>query len=192
MAGLSIHHLVKTLKIALISILIAVCVCIQLTPRFANVEFTSFIIFIIGVLSGSYLGLFSGIVVMLVNGFLSPWGYAGINLPFQMVGMSVAGLTGGLYRKHLPAQDYGTFCFEAAVLGALIAFTYDLITNFGFAVWVTSSGIPSGISLIMVFVSGALFSLVHVVSNTIIFGTFFLPFIKVYDKYSLNGETSLG
>jgi len=182
---------VKALKTALISILIAVCIGIQLTPRFANVEFTSFIVFIIGVLFGSYVGCFSGILVMFVNGFLSPWGYAGINLPFQMVGMSVAGLIGGLYRRYLPASNYRRFCFEVSVLGALIAFTYDLVTNFGFAVQLTY-GFPSSILLLMILVSGALFSLVHVVSNVIIFGALSFPLMKACEEFSLNGEKRLG
>ncbi len=88
----------KTKQIALFSVLVAVCIAIQILPRPLGLEFTSFLTFSTGVVFGGILGASFGITVMIVNGFLSPWGMAGINLPFQMLGMGIIGTVGGLYK----------------------------------------------------------------------------------------------
>ena len=83
--------------IALIGVLTALCLAVQLSPRPPNVEFTSLFTFILGFMFGSLMGIFFGSFVMFVNAFFSPWGFAGLNMPFQIVGMAVVGLAGGLY-----------------------------------------------------------------------------------------------
>ncbi|MDI6847986.1 MAG: ECF transporter S component, partial [Candidatus Bathyarchaeia archaeon] len=82
----------NTRKLALLSVLAALCLAIQLTPRPPNVEFTSFFTFIVGLIYGALNGAFFGCFVMFVNGFLSPYGFSGLNMPFQMVGMAITGI----------------------------------------------------------------------------------------------------
>jgi hypothetical protein len=183
---------VQTKNIAFVAILTAACIGIQLTPRPPNVEFTTFIVFMIGVWAGTAVGILSAAAVMCVNGFLSPWGYAGMNLPFQVAGAFVAALIGGFYGHHLPRGKSVQFCFETSVLGALIALAYDIATNFGFAMWQIVSGIDFGTALAVTAIGGALFSAVHVVSNAIIFGAFFVPLAKVYGNYFLKGGKKIG
>jgi len=88
-----------TRQLALFSVLIATCLGVQLSPRPGNVEFTSLITFTLGVFFGGVIAGMFGASVMFVNGFLSPWGLAGMNMPFQMAGMIIIGVAGGIYRR---------------------------------------------------------------------------------------------
>lgn len=157
----------KVRWIALLSIIASSCIAIQLTPRPPNVEFTSVITFTVGIVFGSLFGATLGALVMLVNGFLSPWGFGRLSMPFQMVGMAIVGFVGGLLRK-ITNEGTARLCVESAVLGAFLTFVYDIITNIGFAI---SFGIP----LIAALITGIVFSIIHVSSNTILFGFLAIP-----------------
>ena len=119
--------------IALIGVLTALCLAVQLSPRPPNVEFTSLFTFILGFMFGSIMGISFGSIVMFVKAFFSPWGFAGLNMPFQIAGMALVGLAGGLYRRYLQSYNSAKFYIEVAVLGAFLTVLYDLITNFGVA-----------------------------------------------------------
>ncbi|MEM4713757.1 MAG: DUF6580 family putative transport protein [Candidatus Bathyarchaeia archaeon] len=165
----------QTIKISLISVLIALCLAIQLSPRPPNVEFTSLLTFTVGVIFGSFTGVLFGCSVMFVNGFLSPWGFAGLNMPFQMVGMGIAGLAGGIYGKFWDKKLGLKSLFEAAVVGASLTLIYDFVTNFGVAVISSLSGTPFHLALISTLISGVPFSLIHIFSNVFVFGLLFAP-----------------
>jgi len=75
-----------TRQLVLLIILSALCIGIQLTPRPPNVEFTSLIVFLVGAIFGISFGATLGTLVMFINGFFSPWGFAGLMLPFQVAG----------------------------------------------------------------------------------------------------------
>jgi len=167
-----------TRKIALLSVLTAVSIGIQLSPRPPNVEFTSFITFLVGVLYGGVIGGVLGGFVMFVNGFLSPWGFAGLMMPFQMVGMAIMGLAGGIYKRYMAEARSAQLCVEAAVLGAFLTLIYDIITNTGVAVAQMLSGVPLLIALMSALFAGAFFSLIHTISNFILFGSAFIPLMK--------------
>jgi len=177
----SVRHLV------LFSVLAALCIGIQLTPRPPNVEFTSLIVFVAGAVFGVSFGAGLGALVMLINGFASPFGVAGIILPFQLIGMAVVGVGGGLYGRSRHGCYDVQSCTEAAILGAFLTLVYDLITNFGFAVTYMLVGEPVFLALVSAIVSGAVFSVVHVVSNTVFFGAAFLPVTSALQKL-LGGE----
>jgi len=171
--------------IALISVLTALCLAIQLSPRPPNVEFTSLFTFILGFIFGPFMGIFFGSFVMFVNGFFSPWGFAGLMMPFQIVGMALVGLAGGLYRKY--SQNYNSsakFYFEVAVLGAFLTVVYDLITNFGVALpmMVGPHGMHPTLAVIIALAYGTPFSLIHVFSNIAVFGIAFFPLIKALNN----------
>jgi hypothetical protein len=158
-----------------------------LTPRPPNVEFTSLIIFLVGAIFGISFGATLGILVMLINGFLSPWGFAGLMLPFQVTGMAMVGIGGGLYRRTRDGLYDVKSCIETAVLGAFLTLVYDIITNFGVAVSYMLLGIPILPAFISAIISGALFSGIHVVSNAAVFGVAFFPLTNALQKL-LGGE----
>ncbi len=167
---------------ALLSVLTAVSLGIQLAPRPPNVEFTSLFTFLVGILYGSLVGGFFGGFVMFVNGFLSPWGLAGLMMPFQIVGMATIGFAGGIYKRYVVGVHSVQVCAEVAVLGAFLTLLYDIITNVGVAVPPTLTGVPWHIALISAFSLGAPFSLVHIVSNIALFGSGFIPLIKALQR----------
>jgi len=168
--------------IALIGVLTALCLAIQLSPRPPNVEFTSLFTFILGFMFGSIMGISFGSFVMFVNAFFSPWGFAGLNMPFQIAGMAVVGLAGGLYRRYLQSYNSAKFYIEVAVLGAFLTVLYDLITNFGVALSYMIVGMHPTLAVITALAYGTPFSIIHVFSNIVVFGIVFLPVIKALNN----------
>lgn len=165
-------------EIALLSVLAALCLGIQLAPRPPNVEFTSLFTFVIGFVFGIFTGVLFGSFIMFINGFFSPWGFSGLNMPFQITGMALVGLVGGLYKKYLQDYNSAEFVPEVAVLGAFLTVIYDLITNLGIALQFTIAGTPFTWAIISALAYGTPFSIIHVVSNSAVFGIAFSPLIK--------------
>lgn len=176
------HGLKNSLTIVLMSVLASLCLVIQLTPRPPNVEFTSLFTFIVGFVFGSLTGALFGSFVMFVNGFFSPWGLAGLNMPFQMVGMGIVGLAGGLYRSYLRNYAPVKFCAEVAVSGAFLAVLYDFITNVGVAMSYMLFGMHPTLAVITTIAGGAPFSLIHICSNIAVFGVTFFPLVKALNN----------
>jgi hypothetical protein len=171
----------NTREITLLSVITALCIGIQLTPRPPNVEFTSLLVFLTGFLFGVRFGIFLGALVMFVNGLLSPWGFAGGILPFQILGMAIIGLAGGVYRRTFKSIDFSLeHLLEVTLLGAFFTLVYDFITNAGHA-------LLFGPDLIAVIITGALFTLIHVLSNTLMFAFAFIPLVEVIKKF-LGGD----
>jgi len=120
---------------------------------------------------------------MFVNGFLSPWGFAGFMMPFQIVGMAIIGFAGGIYKRYVVGVHSAQVCAEVAVLGASLTLLFDIITNIGVAVQQTVlGGVPWHISLILALSVGAPFSFVHIVSSIALFGSGFIPLIKALKR----------
>jgi hypothetical protein len=155
---------------------------IQLTPRPPNVEFTSLIVFLVGVSLGIAFGGLLATIVMLVNGFFSPWGFAGLLLPFQIAGMVIIGVTGGLYGRARRGTYSLSHSGETAVLGAFLTLIYDVITNFGVAAGQVGTPMLPAFTSAIIF--GAPFSAVHVVSNFWVFLAAFYPLIRALQKLS--------
>jgi len=172
----------NTHQIALLSALTAVALGIQLAPRPPNVEFTSLFTFFVGILYGGLVGGFFGGLVMFVNGFLSPWGFAGLMMPFQIFGMAIIGFAGGIYKKYMVGVHSAQVCAEVAVLGAFLTLLYDIVTNLGVATSFMLTGTPSHIALISALSMGTPFSLIHVVSNVILFGSGFISLMKAIQR----------
>lgn len=177
----------STRQLVLLTTLAALCIGIQLTPRPPNVEFTSLVVFFVGAIFGIFFGVGLGTLVMFINAFFSPWGFAGLMLPFQVTGMMIVGIGGGLYGRTKKGSYGARSCIEAAILGAFLTLVYDIITNFGVAVSYMLVGMPILLAFISAIISGALFSVIHIVSNTAVFGLIFLPLTNTLQKL-LGGE----
>jgi len=190
MDGLSIQFFMRgeALKqFTLFIVLSSLCLAIQLMPRVPNVEFTSLFTFVVGTLWGIIPGLTFGAFIMFVNGFLSPWGYAGLNMPFQMLGMAIVGITGGLYGKFSRREDFVKRGYEPVILGAFATLVYDLITNFGVAFSYILAGANPYVAVFTALSTGALFSLIHVGSNIIVFAVLSIPLLVTFKKF-IGGE----
>jgi predicted membrane protein len=172
----------NTRRIALFSVMAALCIVIQILPRPPGLEFTSLLTFIAGVVFGPIFGVSLATIVMMVNAFLSPYGFASLNLPFQIVGMSLIGAIGGFYKM----EDDGTarFVAETAVLGAFLTIIYHLITNVGFALYLVLflSSVSFVEALAIAQVSGVFFTIVYVATNTLLFGVGTVPIVSSMRK----------
>jgi hypothetical protein len=178
----------NTRKLAFLIIMTALCIGIQIAPRPPNVEFTSFFSFVMGLAEGAVIGAFFGSFVMLINGFVSPYGFGGLNIPFQMAGMIMAGGLGGAYRKFTPNINFSArFSLETAVLGAVIALVYDVITNLGYGMQLVLTGESLSLALFTALAVGAFYSLLHIVSNSVVFGVLFLPVTNALNKSRVGG-----
>jgi len=176
-------HSLRTRRLALFGISAALCLAVQLMPRPPNVEFTSFFTFTVGVMCGVLDGAFFGCFVMFVNGFLSPYGFAGLNMPFQMFGMAIAGVLGGVYRSLIPKQiGPARFCVETAIVGALIALVFDLVTNVGVGFQLVLSGVSFPFAMLTAMAYGVFFSVIHIFSNTVVFGVLTVPSMKTLNS----------
>jgi hypothetical protein len=129
-----------------------------------------------GTFLGSLVGGAFGATVMLINGFLSPWGQAGFVLPFQMGGMAIIGFAGGIYRKFGIEENTRRLFIEVAILGGFLTLVYDIITNSGVAIQAQSAFLP-------VFLVGIPMSILHVASNIALFGFAFPPLTKTMDNF---------
>jgi hypothetical protein len=175
-------------KLAFFIVMTAACIALQIAPRPPNVEFTSFFSFIVGLAEGAVVGACFGSFIMLINGFVSPYGFGGLNIPFQMAGMIIAGGLGGAYRKFTPNMNFSArFSLETALLGAVIALVYDLITNLGYGLQLVLTGESLSLAFFTAIAIGAFYSLLHIISNTVVFGVLFLPVIN-----ALNGSKAGG
>ncbi|NWG11089.1 ECF transporter S component [Candidatus Bathyarchaeota archaeon] len=174
----------------MLGVFTALCLAMQLSPRLPNVEFTSFFAFVVGFVFGSFLGVWFGGFVMFVNGFLSPWGFAGVNMPFQIAGMALVGLSGGFYRRFLhnekntnqEADQPSAKFYEVAVLGAFFTMVYDVITNLGVAFSYIIAGMQPSLAIMTAFAYGTPFSLIHVSSSFAVFAVIFLPLIRALNN----------
>jgi hypothetical protein len=115
---------------------------------------------------------------MFINGFLSPWGVAGVVMPYQMAGMALIGFMGGVYRRVLGKNPVEItdppriLNLEVSFLAAFLTLVYDVITNIGWA-------LPYGVPIIVALIQGAWFTVVHVASNIVFFGSAFFILVRV-------------
>lgn len=178
-----------TRRLAMFTLLASLCIALQLTPRPPNVEFTSLFVFFVGASFGVFLGGFLGGFVMLLNGFLSAWGFAGLMMPFQVSGMIIVGVAGALYGRSKKGEYTLSSSGEVAVLGASLTLVYDLITNFGVAVSFMLAGTPPFAAIISAMVPAVPFSIVHVASSTLVFPAAFFPLNRALRGF-LGGENT--
>ena len=144
-----------------------------------NIETFSVALF----LSGVFLGIIDGLAVALVAGtifiFFNPNGpqtIIAVGLA-QLFGFILFGLIGGIFRRiFLTNQSIKKLIVIAALLGFVLTLFYDFSTNIALALihlygpfWVTLTG-------------GLAFSIIHIVSNTIIFGASALIVEKIWKR----------
>jgi hypothetical protein len=173
-------------RLTVISVLVAACISIQLLPiraQLPNIEFTLLITFATGMILGSLSGALFGAAVMFVNGFLSPTGFAGINLPFQLIGIAIVGAAGGFYAR-ITKDHFSVGAFtELAILGACLTFVYDIVTNFGMAVYYTwGGGMTFPQAVVAAIIGGIVFSVIHVSWNAALFGTATVPIVNAMQR----------
>jgi hypothetical protein len=142
-----------------------------------NVELFSLALFLTGVFIGPVEGIAVSVIAGTIFVFFNPNGpqtiiFVGLA---QLLGFALFGLSGGLLRALIIGKKAD---FKLAILlifvGAILTLWYDLSTNLVFAIifgpfWPT-------------LIAGIGFALVHIVSNTVIFGMSSLVIDKIWKR----------
>ena len=165
----------KSLKL---TVLTGFCTAVSAALGFAlmpmpNIELLSASIFLSGLLLGPLRGFAVGIAAEFIYTLLNPMG---ISFPPMMIAqiacMGVTGISGGLLGKLTLKHKILKKGFVFGSAGLLLTLNYQFWVNFSvyyFAVWdIEGAFFPY-------LISGILFSLMHLVSNTIIFTLIVLP-----------------
>lgn len=133
-----------------------------------NLELITAVIVVSGFLTGPGFGLLIGAAAMLIYSLFNNWGAPmPLLLLAQMAGMALAGAAGGL----LPLRGWlerppvirGAFF---GLLGFVLTLVYDILTTLSFALVVTGGDFGK---ILAIFINGALFTGLHLLSNTLIF-----------------------
>ncbi len=131
-----------------------------------NVELIMLTIFLSGCFLGKFKGMLVGSVAMALFSFFNPLGPAVMPVAgAQVIGMGLVGFGGGVMGKRIGRVR--SILAKGALLaggGFFLTFFYDLLTNLAFAL---AFGLRR--EWYVVVVGGLTFSLVHMVSNLLIF-----------------------
>jgi hypothetical protein len=144
----------------------------------SNVKIMDLLVFVTGLTFGVVPGMSVGVLTWLIYGVLNPYGFS---LPILVTTASLEalyGLAGGLLSKYGRETVSKTSVMSGvkfAILGFIITFIYDIGTNIVFAQSV-------GMDITTVLISGIPFSIVHEVSNAILFFLGVVPAVKSINR----------
>lgn len=131
-----------------------------------NFELISVSIFLISLLFGLYYGLLAAISMSLVYEFIITMivGPASYLFVFKLVCYITLALLAGSARKLFLKLSF----WELGIIGSIFALFYDIIVTIGFQIAVLQNKIAFSVLLVS-FVGGTLFTIIHVISNFILF-----------------------
>jgi len=156
-------------KLALSGVLIALAIVLKL-PLLSvpNVEFFTFIVFSSGYLLGVVGGVVVGIVsISIYTTLITPYGLPPLPIALaQILSMAAIGLVGGLVFRFRLVVSFRLFLpfLIMGIFGLVLTLIYDLFTNLAVA-FVMGQFLP-------VMIAAIPFTLVHVLSNIVIFVVF--------------------
>jgi len=154
------HHL-RIIVITAVLVALAVALGFGLA-HVPNVELITLVVFISGHLLGARIGMVVGAVSMGLFTVLNPMGMPVIPLALaQVTAMALIGLLGG--RTHTWVRRPPSWV-RMALCGLAATVFYDLMTNLVMALSLGMLG-----QLARVLIAGLTFSVLHMISNTIIF-----------------------
>jgi len=154
-----------TLKIARMGIFIALAIVLKyVLPQVPNVEPISFVVFSSGYILGAVQGGVVGLLTIFVCSVFSPYGMAPLPILIaQVISMTFVGLAGGMIAKlaWFLGPNMTANLLTVGAVGLVVTLVYDLLTNLAVAYMVGQ--------LMPVLIGGVAFSLIHIISNTIMF-----------------------
>ena len=166
-----------TKRAAMVAVLTAACVASNYALiGVVNVKFMDLIVFVAGFSLGPIVGASVGVLTWLVYGSINPYGFSLPILLITSAGESLYGIVGGFLgrgseRIFNRVSDSAKF----AVIGFLLTFVYDLVTN-------VVSGVSVGIPIPVALVTGIPFAIVHEASNAAFFFIGASPLIMAVDR----------
>ncbi len=161
-----------TIRVALVAVLAALAIggnyALSALP---NVELSSVMVFLSGFLFGPVIGALVGSIAMIIYQYWNPWGAFIPPIGLAVIGCTIfIGVIGGILGKALQRLDYSDsrWFLLPVLFGILLTLFFDLVTNFAYS-------ITFGIPFIVVLIIGLPFTIVHIVSNAILFGLLTQP-----------------
>ena len=164
-----------SIKIAMSSIFAALAIGVSyaLAPL-VNIELMSVILFLSGFLYGTYVGFIVGLISSSIYYGWNPFGIPPLPLYIVMVACMVfIGVIGGLLKLSNKREAKiemipSTIC-KFALIGFFYTFLFDIVTNIVYAYFYY------GGDILLAFVLGFTFMIIHLVLNTIIFAFLVIP-----------------
>ncbi len=170
-------------RIALMSLwtglIVTVGMVFTLVP---NIELIILSAFLGGIALGPKHGFIVAFVGESIFSALNPIG-SGLGFPilyiFQIVSVGLSGLIGGVLSKFLSRPpSYIVSTFILGVVGFFLTLIYDVLTALSFPI---SSGMTEG-TIWATLSTGLVFFILHLVSNTVLFGLFGPSLIQLLNR----------
>jgi uncharacterized membrane protein len=165
----------QTKKISVIVVMTAACIGSNYAMLgLINVSFMDVLVFITGLAFGSRIGMAVGFLSWAIYGLINPYGFVLPILVATATMESMYGLVGGLLGRQGRQMIHPhpiVASVQYAIVGFIITFAYDVVTNIVFA-------ITFGIQLNIALIEGIPFAIVHAFSNVNLFFVGVLPAIK--------------
>ena len=134
-----------------------------------NIELITVVVFLSGLYLGIWWGGLVGMTSMAIYSGMNPMG-SGLSFPplfaMQIIGMSLTGIIGGLVRPFFFVKQFNVFLISSlAILGFTVTLIYDMLTLIAYPI---AAGLGfSGI--LAALIKGLGFTLLHEISNAIVF-----------------------
>lgn len=158
----------RSLKVSMAVMFSAVAIAASYTrPVYLNIEPMSIVIFLSGIALGLKIGAAVGSLSEAIFSQFNPYGPAPLPVFVAQIGcMMFIGISGGVFRRLYCESDSNlSISLKMGVAGFYLTLVFDLVTNLGSAISFYNG--DYAIALLL----GLYFMVIHVVSNTIIFGT---------------------
>ena len=165
------------------ALFVALCVALGfLLAEVPNVELMTVAIFLSGVILGAWRGGLVGALSILFFSVFNPYGPP---LPpllaAQIAGFTLIGFSGGMLRARLARMDRGA-AMISAVAGLLLTLLYDALTTIATAfITLGPAGFIGGLAGF--FAVGAIFVIVHALSNTVVFAVAIVPVLRAVSAW---------
>jgi hypothetical protein len=126
-----------------------------------NLELGSTVLFVTAYIFGAHMAIWSALIMSLLFGIINPWGgFIPQIWASQVIGwfyiITIGSIMGRQSRKLEPHK------WELAITGAFVTFIFEQITNLGYS-------ITFGVPFFLAATAAIPFSVIHIISNTIIF-----------------------
>jgi LytS/YehU family sensor histidine kinase len=170
----------KTIEVALIAALVALCVATNYALIGVHqVKAMDFIVFVGGFCYGPLIGALTGFLSWTIYGVLNPFGFVPQIWFATMIMESIYGLVGGFLGRNFVKTSFreqrlplGAFF---SIMGFILTLIYDLVVS---SVYASVFNVP----LLVAVVVGTPFHVLHELSNAVIFGIASIPFLSVMRK----------
>ena len=134
-----------------------------------NIELITVVVFLSGLYIGIWWGGLVGMTSMAIYSGMNPMG-SGLSFPplfaMQIIGMSLTGIIGGLVRPFFFVKQFNVFLISSlAILGFTVTLIYDMLTLIAYPI---AAGLGFS-GMLAALIKGLGFTLLHEISNAIVF-----------------------